>query len=175
MRLPPAALPACLAACLLLALPGCLRGPISFDGPGTAEGRNPDLDGLVLRAAVTRATEGRLRLDATLDNEGSHTYGATNACTIPWGMTMTDDRGRTLGLREPSVTCAALGIGPVPPGASLRFNHTWDGRLWEDGKAFDAAPGAYTWHVRFNAYTGSSVQDMGEQHALETGIPVRVG
>lgn len=160
---------------LLLPLAGCLDGPLSVDKPGTAEARHPELPGLALRVAVTKV-DGGLRLAATLANEGTRTFQASSICVSPWGTYITDDQGRTLSLTAPQAVCAAFGLGPVPPGARLSHNWTWDGNAWEGERGpFRATPGVYTWHTLFTAYTGTGVENQGEARTVDAAIHVRVG
>jgi hypothetical protein len=164
-----------LAAALLLPLAGCLDGPLSVDPPGTGGARNPDLPGLLLFATITKADDG-LRMDATLSNDGTRTFQASSVCVSPWATHLKDDRGRTLTLQGPQVACLAFGLAPIPPGAKLSHNWTWDGNVWDgDDGPRRAPPGLYMWHVTFDAYTGSTMQEPGEARTLSTGIQVRMG
>lgn len=174
LRPPPSAVrkpswpPRTAALLLLPLLAGCLDA--RFPGQaGTQHAEPPHFRGVVLAGTLTAGGD-EARIDAIARNDGPLTYKVSSICVPPWTESMQGRLGPVYP-HGPQGYCHAFGLRDFPPGESIPFTATWDGRLWDlqDERFVAAEPGAYEWTLLFELYG----QCVGDACDLHDHVPLR--
>lgn len=149
-----------LAAVLLgsLTLAGCLAStPATEAGPASQiEGDASDplvrVDGN--RSAVEPGQAASFRV--LVENEGDAPVTYRAGCLSAWSFVVHDPSGKPVQAHRPRASCDGFTPSTLEPGERVSYpamsggtGYVWNGTVWNGSKWFDAEPGTYVLHARF--------------------------
>lgn len=131
--------------------------------------------GLMLGGHLT-GSGALVHVEATANNAGERAYRVPSGCGTPWGESMTGPAGSAVTPRRPPAACPSPTYADLAAHGYLSRSLEWNGTLWDaaSGAYVPASEGTYTWHVVFDAYSGSG-DPPAEHAALAMEFQVTVG
>jgi hypothetical protein len=135
---------------------------------------DPGFSGLMLGGHLT-GSGALVRVAATANNVGERGYRVPSGCGTPWSESMVGPAG-SVTPRQPPAACPSPTYADLAAHDYLSRTFEWNGTLWDaaSGAYVPAPEGTYTWHVAFDAYSGSG--DPPAEHAsLVMDFQVTVG
>ena len=135
---------------------------------------NPSFSGLMVGGHLT-GSGAAVRVEATANNVGERTYRVPSGCGTPWRESMTGPAG-AVSPHSPPAACPSPTYADLASHDYLSHTFEWNGTLWDaaSGTYAPAPEGTYTWHVVFDAYSGSGDPPPGHA-ALAMDFQVTVG